>query len=335
MRFSPTAEQTQLGDTASKLLAGRDLAKPGLDRELVGTLGELDLLGLAVPEALGGAGAGIVELAVLAEQMGGALAPLPFAAGTVACTLLLAAQDDPPAILREILAGSAVPTAAWTTFPQDLVAARRDGLFAVPFGAEADVMVAFGREPFLVDLRQSVRTPTESLDLSEPTATIALDRAEPIPLRTTPSSFAAIRTAWAAELVGTAQRAVDDAVAYAKQRTQFGRAIGSFQAIKHLLADRFVQVSASRSLVHYAAWAVDESAADAELASRTALAAALDAATAATADNLQTHGGIGFTWEATAHRYLRRARARRSLLGSPARQLDGIADRILSVSSSN
>ncbi|MFJ7094785.1 acyl-CoA dehydrogenase family protein [Streptomyces mirabilis] len=113
------------------------------------------------------------------------------------------------------------------------------------------------------------------------------------------------------------------------QRRQFGRPIGSFQAIKHVLADRSVQLDAAWMLVREAAHALDGKRADADVAARTALAAAADAVEAVTADALQTHGGIGFTWEHRSHVLLRRARARRSLLGPPAHRLDVLADRLL------
>jgi alkylation response protein AidB-like acyl-CoA dehydrogenase len=122
---------------------------------------------------------------------------------------------------------------------------------------------------------------------------------------------------------------LDGAVEFAGQRHQFGRAIGSFQAIKHLLADRHVQLDAARLLVERAAAAIDEDRPDAAVAARTALAAASDAADAVTRDALQVHGGIGFTWEHPSHVYLKRARARRSLLGSPEVQLDALADHVL------
>ncbi|MER5372789.1 acyl-CoA dehydrogenase family protein [Streptomyces sp. NPDC002553] len=136
-------------------------------------------------------------------------------------------------------------------------------------------------------------------------------------------TLAAVRTLFAAELVGLAQESVDAAVTYAKERHQFGRPIGSFQAVKHTLADRHAQTDAARLPAHWAAATGDPDAA------RLAVQAAGDAADAASADNLRTHGGMGFTWEASAHVLLKRARTRRALLGSSARQLDAIAGRLL------
>jgi len=170
--------------------------------------------------------------------------------------------------------------------------------------------------------------PVEALDVVEPAAAVDVQAvaAPLVPIAAFPA--ARIRVVLAAELVGTAQRALDGAVAYAKERRQFGRPIGSFQAIKHLLADRHVQLEAARMLVQTAAAALDEGD-DGEAAAAAALVAASDAADATTGDALQVHGGIGFTWEHPSHVYLKRARARRVLLGSPARQLDGLADLIL------
>lgn len=149
----------------------------------------------------------------------------------------------------------------------------------------------------------------------------------------------AMRVVLAAELVGAGRRALDDAVRYAKDRRRFGRPIGSFQSLKHMLADRHVQLDAARMLVHLAAAEYDLRAGEPSrehptsdartTAGRTALAAATDAADAATADGLQTHGGIGFTWEHSAHVPLKRARARRTLLGNPGRRLDRLADVLL------
>jgi alkylation response protein AidB-like acyl-CoA dehydrogenase len=170
----------------------------------------------------------------------------------------------------------------------------------------------------------------ESLDVTEPMASLRLTGAPALPLGPLGAhTVARLLTVLAAELIGTGRRALEGAVEYAGQRRQFGRPIGSFQAIKHVLADRSVQLDAAWMLVREAAHAIDGKRADADVAARTALAAAADAVEAVTADALQTHGGIGFTWEHRSHVLLRRARARRSLLGSPAHRLDVLADRLL------
>jgi alkylation response protein AidB-like acyl-CoA dehydrogenase len=287
----------------------------GLDRGLVTALARLDVFDLATPEWL-------VELAVVAEEIGAALPAVPFVPMAVGALLL-----------GELPAG--VSTVGWQTFPEPfgsrplaVVDGRVSGTVeAVPFGAVADRMVACTSDGIaVVDLSSAVRSAGTAFDLSEPPATVVVDAMPPVAVAR--PAMSSVLVVLAAELIGTGQRALDSAVGYARQREQFGRPIGSFQAVKHMLADRHVQLDAARGLVRYAAWAV-ASGDDAELPARTALAAAGDAALAAAADNLQAHGGIGFTWEHPAHRYLRRARARRALVGSQARQYDRIAEHIL------
>lgn len=320
-----------------------------LDRELWSDLADLGLLGLAVPEELGGSGGGATELSVVAEEVGAGLPAVPFTGSAAVTAVLVAGAENRFArqVLAEVVQGTLVAVPAWETFPAQLVPARRaalrlradiveGALTAVPFGRSADLVLAFPehaepRTAVLLDTGSAavdVRDAT-ALDLLEPVA--ALDvrpvAAALVPVQEPP--IALIRVVLAAELVGTAQRALDTAVAYAKERRQFGRPIGSFQALKHLLADRHVQLDAARMLVRSAAEAIDVGDGDALRLAATAAVAATDAADAATGDALQVHGGIGFTWEHPAHVYLRRARARRVLLGSQARQLDGLAELVL------
>ncbi|MGI5130001.1 acyl-CoA dehydrogenase family protein [Pseudonocardia sp. CA-107938] len=348
----------ELGSTSRRLLerAARTSPVPPafgvpaeLDRELWSALAELGLLGLAVPEELGGSGGGVTELCVLAEQVGAALPAVPFAGTAAVAAVLVAGLDDgtDDGVARQVLAdlvkGTLVVAPAWETFPAQVVPGRRtalrvsdgrvDGaLAAVPFGRAADLVLAFA-EPLtavLLDTRRDgVQTrAVESLDVREPVAAVTAQGVAAPLVRIAAFPAAQIQVALAAELVGTAQRALDGAVAYAKDRRQFGRPIGSFQALKHLLADRHVQLDAARMLVHAAAELIDAGESSAAAAT-TALVAACDAADVTTGDALQVHGGIGFTWEHPSHVYLRRARARRVLLGSQARQLDGLAQLLL------
>jgi len=267
---------------------------------------------------------------------------VPFSA--TAAVLAIAAMGANGRDVSAIVAGSVIAVPAWETFPfipdhrSDALrlagSAVRGSLRAVPFGLDADLLLAFADDtPVLLDLAQAgvERSKVSSFDVTEPAATIELN-AVPATILTPGEFLPRVLTVLAAELIGTGQRALDGAVEYARQRFQFGRAIGSYQAIKHMLADRFVQLDAARLLVERAAMAIDDERPDAQAtqlaAARTALAAASAAAEAAAADALQTHGGIGFTWEHPSHVFLRRARARRSLLGSPARQLDALAGHI-------
>jgi len=359
-----TEEQRELSRTAARLLADAARKDPlppdfhalplALNRPLWSALGELGLLGLTVPDAFGGAGAGVLDQCVLAEQVGAAVPAVPFTPTASVAAVLSRCAAVGGGAAAEVLAGLAggeiVVAPAWETWPASVVPGRRSGaltlagsavggtLGGVPFGMDADRLFAFDAAgtPLLVDLagRGVRRAPVDSLDVQEPLATVALDGAPAIVLPAIELPVAELLTVLAAELVGTGQRALDGAVGYAKERRQFGRAIGSFQAIKHMLADRYVQLDAARLLVHTAASRIDAApdsadSPDVELAARTALAAASDAADAATADALQTHGGIGFTWEHPSHVLLKRARARRILLGSPARQLEAIAAQVL------
>jgi alkylation response protein AidB-like acyl-CoA dehydrogenase len=353
-------ELRELGSTSRRLLersAGTAPFPPpfdaqaGMDRELWSSLAGLGLLGLAVPEELGGSGGGATELCVVAEQVGAALPAVPFAGTAAVAAVLVAGADDGVArqVLAEVVKGTLVVAPAWETFPAQVVPGRRaalqvrddlveGALAAVPFGLDVDMVLAFAdhadpAEPqtaLLLDTGwDGVRVrAVAALDVVEPVAAVDVQpvAAPPVPITEVPT--ARIRVALAAELVGTAQRALDGAVAYAKERRQFGRPIGSFQAIKHLLADRHVQLDAARMLVYTAAAALDAGdSGAAEVAA--ALVAACDAADATTGDALQVHGGIGFTWEHSSHVFLKRARARRVLLGSQARQLDGLAQLIL------
>jgi len=334
-------EQHELVTVARKLLAepAGSLPPPwaardaGIDRALWRSLGDLGLLGLGVAEERGGSGGGVRELCLVAEQVGAAVARIPFAG---AAAVLAFGHDHVGAIAN----GSVLAVPAWETFPVvvgrraaalELSGSRVDGeVRAVGFGMDADLLLAFADDtPVLVDLAGPgvERSAQAAFDVTEPVATIRLTRAAATvltPAECTPR----VLTVVAAELIGTGQRALDGAVEYAKQRYQFGRAIGSFQALKHLLADRHVQLDAARLLVDDAATAIDDGRPGAEVRARTALAAASEAAQSAAGDALQAHGGIGFTWEHPSHVFLKRTRARRSLFGSPARQLDSLASHL-------
>jgi acyl-CoA dehydrogenase len=337
MLFVADDEQRELAATARALLT--ESAEPvqvpweaiddGVDRSVWGLLAKLGLLGLDVSEDRGGSGGGLRELCLVAEQVGGVLGRVPFV-GTAA---VLAA--NPPDV-GSIVSGSVIAVPAWETFP--LLARRRDGLTlsgtvvegslqAVAFGMDADLLLAFaGENVVLVKLAQPgvLRQSGSSFDVTEPAAAFSFSEVEATVIE--PGVFLPrVLTVAAAELIGTGQRALSGAVDYAKQRKQFGRAIGSFQAIKHLLADRYVQLEGAALLVDWAITAVEDALPNAPVAARTALIAATDAAHAAAADALQTHGGIGFTWEYPSHLFLRRARSRRSLFGSPDEQLELLA----------
>ncbi len=347
-----TPEQRELERTTARLLADRAAMDPparpwtsaALNRPLWEAMAGLGLIGLAVPEVSGGGGAGLLEVCLVAEQVGRDVAAVPFVATETVLAVLAASGASE--LMAEVLAGTVVVAPVWPSFPASVIprrtgalvksAARLTGVItAVPFGSEADWLLGFAQSqdsaalsPVLVELTGAGvdRSPVPSLDVREPLSEVRLTAAPATVLpRGADFPTARILAVLAAELIGVGQRALDSAVGFARQRRQFGRTIGSFQAIKHMLADRHVQLEAARLLVHQAATADGDDL----LIARTALVAACDAAEASAGDALQVHGGIGFTWEHFSHVLLKRVRARRSLLGSSARQLEAVAEHVL------
>ncbi|MFI6657469.1 acyl-CoA dehydrogenase family protein [Streptomyces sp. NPDC050523] len=366
-----TAEQDEIRRTLRELLHKRcgpeelraALATPaGHDPALWAALADrLGLPGLALPEAYGGVGCTVTELALAAEETGRALAPSPFLATTVLTAPLILALGtgaQRAALLPRLASGAltatlAVPGTALATAlaltgdnggewagggRAGGVQARRAGerwrLYGqaeqVLDGHSADLLLVaahtggFARSRTLLFLVQgdadgAVRTRQTALDATRSQARVQLRDVEAELLgddgadvlgalaRTGDTAAAAL----ACEAVGAADRALERTVEYVRQREQFGRAIGSFQAVKHRLADVYVRVQAARSAAYYAAWAT----AHGEYVGGLALAQALEALRTAAAEGIQLHGGIGFTWEHEAHLYFKRAAGDDLLLG--------------------
>jgi alkylation response protein AidB-like acyl-CoA dehydrogenase len=259
-------------------------------------LAGLGWMGLVIPEKFGGAGLGWVELCAILEECGRVLSPVPLLSTAIASKALLAcAPQHLPAIAEGRLTASPV---------------TENGL-----AFDADIFVAGDRVV-------TQKVPVDTLDLTRPM--VRVEGAAPL----SDDLLAHACIALAAEQVGGAERCLEMAVDYAKTRHQFGRPIGSFQAIKHMCADMLVRVESARSACYWAAWCA--AAGDPELlvAASTAKAWCSEAYFKNAADNLQIHGGIGFTWEHDAHRYLRRARATSALFGDPAHHRDLVAARI-------
>ena len=270
---------------------------------------------LAVPQRFGGQGAGLLELTLVLEELGYALAPAGFLGNAAACVLVGAASDAQqerwlPAMAsgeRRAAFGQARGRGAV------LLDAKGASLAVVAGDLVADVM-----DP-LPELR-----PAEPLDVTRQVSRIemhggerlggdlqaALDRAE-------------VRLA--AELVGVAQHAMELAVEHAQHRQQFGRPIGAYQAVSHRCADMLVLVESARSAVLSAAWTADHAAESLPFAASVAKVAAATAAWQVCASSLQVHGGMGFTWEHPIHLFMRRAAATTRLLGSVDEHLDRIA----------
>lgn len=357
--FAVTDEQQLLRSTVRDALAKR--ATSARVREVMMTdtasdadgwheLAELGLVGLLVPEADGGPGATVVEAAIVAEELGRVLLPVPYLASAVlgASAIVHAGSDvQRAAVLPAVADGGHVVTLAHLDTAGRLTAdpgvrAVREGRGWVLEGAAgfvldglvADTIVTAattddGIELFLVpasaDGLSRDRVPV--LDLTRPMATVRFDRvhvddadrlAGGDPVAALHRAITTATVVLANEQVGGAQQCLEAATAYAKERIQFGRAIGSFQAVKHTLAETLVKLESAKSTAYHAARAV---AADdtAEVAIAAPLAASYCAEVyeAAAADALQIFGGIGFTWEHDAHLYLKRAKASKLLLGSP------------------
>ncbi len=359
MRFMLDADQEDLQQMARRFfetespVAGvrRVMETPtGFDAAVWKQLGELGLLGLAVPEDRGGSGTSLVEAAIVLREAGRALLPAPLLAATI-CGLALVRCGDGDADLLPAIAGGTVIATLATSDADGSVDLDATGVTAdegrdgwtldgakgfVPYGAVADVLLvtastAAGVALFAVaaDAPGLVRTAQPALD---PTRTLASVTFWETPARLVSGDRAALQetlhlaaVCLAAEQVGGAERCLETAVAYASTRIQFDRAIGSFQSIKHLLADVLVEVESARAAADYAAWAATASVTELPFVASLAKAFCSETYVQAAAANLQVHGGMGFTWEHDAHLHLKRAMVGKQLFGSPELHRERIA----------
>ncbi len=320
---------------------------------------QLGLHSLIIPEAYGGSGFSYVELIVVLEEMGAALLCAPFFS-TVAlgANAVLTSGDEKAKqyLLPGIASGETIATLAFT---EDSGRWDIDGvtLAATPFdkgwvlnghksfvldGHVADLIVVAGRTDAGVSLfgvkggaDGLTRTPLPTMDQTRKQARLEFDGtpawligtdggAEPGLSKTLDLAAVAL----AAEQVGGAQRCLDSAVEYAKTRIQFGRPIGSFQAIKHKCADMLLEVESSKSAAYYAGWAAAEDSDELPAVASLAKSYCSEAYFHAAAENIQIHGGIGFTWEHPAHLYFKRAKSCELLFGDPAYHRELLAQRI-------
>ncbi|SFR91429.1 acyl-CoA dehydrogenase family protein [Sphingomonas jatrophae] len=331
MQFAETSEQTLVAETARGLfadfaatlretIAGAD----GFDRaEWMRAVGEMGFGGIAVPEALGGAGLGPVELALVAIESGTALWPSPFVPSIATAIPLLIATGLTEAV-PALASGERIAT---ILFAGDAAFTREGDGWRVqveglaPFGQAADLLLVVGATRLAV-VSTFGAEPRLSLDLTRPLAAVSVDgMADAAVADAGPAIADALdraRVMLAAECLGAAEAALARTVDYAKQRVQFGRAIGSFQALKHRMADMMIATEAARSAVLYAATAAAEG--DAGFAEAAAIAhfTAIETLQHCARDQIQLHGGIGFTWEHDAHLFFRRAQGAATLLGTPA-----------------
>jgi alkylation response protein AidB-like acyl-CoA dehydrogenase len=356
VNFELTDDQRAIKRTARELLASR--YAPEVVRELAASdrgftdsqwkeLSELGWPGVIVPEEHGGLGLGALELAVIHEEIGYALAPSPLLSSLSAALLLKAAgkPEQKQRWLPQLASGEVKGTLAiWeqrsTQAPDRSELEPTDGhisitKFAVPDAASADIVIVSGADGrhFLVETStQRVRiAPQRALDPTRKLYTVTLKGVPVEELNATERehidhAYASIVTALAAENVGIAQKALEMAVTYAKDRKQFGRPIGSYQAVSHRCAQMLLEVEGARSLCYWAGWALDHDPQTALRAASMAKAYASDAGYRVAASALQVHGGIGFTWEHDLHFFLKRARANGHAFGDARWHRERVAE---------
>ena len=298
-----------------------------------------------IDEAYGGLGLSYYELAIIAEEMGRSAAPLPFSSSVYLASEAIqrfGTEAQKSEWLPKLASGECVATVAMAERPGRLslegLETHRSGaqisgkMVPVPDASVADVAVVLGRseaglEACLVPLQQSGVSiePVITFDTSRGHSALILDGADVQVLGERALDEgewerliegAAVLFAW--EQLGVAESALIQARDYALQRFAFGRAIGSYQAIKHKLATMYVKNTLARSNAYYGVWALAEGSEELPLAAATARVAAIQASTFAAEENIQTHGGMGFTWEFDCHFYYRRAKLLSLVIGSEA-----------------
>lgn len=366
--FIRTDEQTMLADTMREFLA----STADLDRVRVASLtpdaffadvwtgmAEMGLIGLAIDEQYGGAGYGFEELAVVFEELGAMVTPVPLLSSVMASTAIAAAGTDAQkeALLPVIASGEEIATLAIFENPHD-DALSTPGMIATPSdigwvltGTKRYVTDAVNADRFIVSAHSGdgvglfvvernaggvMVAAMPSLDATRPLGEVILDGV-PVHhndyLGDAPNPVAIERAldagvvAMASEQVGGARACLAMAVDYAKTRFQFGRPIGSFQAVKHTCADMLVALEHARSVAWHAASTIDDPD-ESSISVPLAKSVCSDAYVRVAGDNIQVHGGIGFTWEHDAHLYFKRAKADSLLLGSVDSHRDRLADAI-------
>jgi alkylation response protein AidB-like acyl-CoA dehydrogenase len=358
MNFGFTDDQQAIKRTAREFLGARYPAatvrglaedERGFTDEQWSELVELGWPGVIIPEESDGLGLGAIELVVIAEEMGYALAPSPWFSTTCAALMLVAAGTEAQRErwLGPLARGEARGTiavwdeqAGWAPDHSE-VEPDSDGRLscvkiAVPDAAWADFVILSGADGRHYLAEHDVSDPgvtlvaEEAIDPTRKLFRVELSDAPVQALEAAPEAiaraYATIVTLLAAENVGVGQRAMEMAVAYAKDRTQFDRPIGAYQAVSHRCAQMLLEVEGSRSLCYWAGWALDNEPETAPRAASMAKAYAGDAGFRVAASALQVHGGIGFTYEHDLHFFLKRAHANAHAFGDSRWHRDRVAD---------
>ena len=343
MNFDFSEDDYLVRDQATRLLA--DYCSLGVVRAVLDgqadaaepvwqALADMGLMGTAVPERFGGAGAGYLPLCLVARELGAALAPVGFSSSVYLVTEALLKYGSEsqqaswlPGLARGELKGAlALVESPQACTPESIALTASNGSLSghkllVTDGGNADLAVVVARDSagislYLADLRNNgvSRSAMATVDPTRDSARLEFKNTSAELLGEAGQGWEALaelynRAAvlYAFEQLGGAQRALDMAVDYAKQRFAFGQAIGSFQALKHMMADMYVALKLAESNCYYAAWALASDSPELPLASATARVSATGAYQLCARDNIQVHGGMGFTWEFDCHLYYRRS----------------------------
>jgi alkylation response protein AidB-like acyl-CoA dehydrogenase len=365
MYFDLTDEQQAIKSTAHDFLAARykserirELARgeSGFEQSDWDEMAELGWPGLALPEEWGGQGLGIVDLAVLFEEMGYALAPSPLLSTTLVGLALAhcGSDDQRERYLRPLAAGEKRGAPAlW-----DAGSPGNPGAFTMEAKVGGDGVVLDGEKVlapdaaaadfFIVATSDGKRhlvdsgadgvtvTAEPSIDLTRRIYSVRFEGVQVAAADTLPAEgsdyypvFFRLCVALAAESTGLAQRTMEMAVEYAKDRQQFGRPIGAYQAVSHRCAQMLLETENARSAVYGAAWAADAEPESLPLAASMAKAYASDAGWRVPDASIQVHGGIGFTWEHDLHFFLKRGKANAAMFGTASWHRDRVADAVL------
>lgn len=381
MEFDFSAEQKQLKEQVRRFLADRcdrkavravlDGPQP-YDKALWQGMADLGYLSASIPEAYGGLGLGYLEACVIAEELGRAVAPVPFSS-TIAlaaeCLMLAGSEPQKEQYLARLAVGEKIGTVALAegtgrlnaqsihtlatdsggtvtlTGNKTAVADGDIADFAIVAAVAASAASARGDDVsggaamslYLVDLTASgvTRQPIETIDPTRSHAQISFDKAAAQPLGAPGKGWSIIEQVFdraavllAFEQLGGADRALEMARDYALERFAFGRPIGSMQAIKHILADMYVSATLARSNCYYAAWALSTQSIELPVAAATARVSATQAFQHCARNNIQVHGGMGFTWEFDCHLYYRRSNLLALTLGPLSVWEDKLIERL-------
>jgi acyl-CoA dehydrogenase len=369
MNFDFSEDQKQLRDQARRFLAEKSPpkavrqvleGKAPYDKELWKGFAELGFLGVAIPENYGGTGAGHLELAVIAEEIGRADAAIPVSSSiymAAEAIMLAGSEAQKEKWLPKLASGEAIGTLALfegtggitpKAIKATVTGGNIDGVKSpVADGEIADVAIVVARTGsgnresdiglFIVDLKGKgiTRKAMQNLDPTRQQAEITFKGAAAEPLGKAGEGWSNLKQVLdraavliAFEQLGGADRTLETARDYALDRIAFGRPIGSFQAIKHILADMYVSATLARSNCYYGAWALSTNSSELAEAAASARISATEAFQHCSKQNIQVHGGMGFTWEFDCHLYYRRSAALALALGSRSYWEDQLIDRL-------